>query len=118
MSSGSRIFQSSLRLDVARLLLRIACAAAFLYHGSAILFGAFGGPRPEELLRFSSRSGDRWLSGGSRTGCGRASHPYRSVLRIAAACIMVMMIGAISLVHIAHGFDAARAASRMRSLNW
>src|SRR5260370_16646522 len=37
------------RISVALLLLRIACAAAFLYHGSGILFGAFSGPGPAGL---------------------------------------------------------------------
>ncbi len=32
------------RISTALLLLRIASAMAFLYHGSAILFGSFGGP--------------------------------------------------------------------------
>ena len=32
------------RLDLALLIFRIAGALVFLYHGSAILFGAFGGP--------------------------------------------------------------------------
>ena len=36
----------------ALLLLRIAIAMVFLYHGSAILFGAFGGPGPERFAAF------------------------------------------------------------------
>ena len=36
----------STQVNLALLLLRIASAAAFLYHGSAILFGCFGGPGP------------------------------------------------------------------------
>src|SRR5256885_14634925 len=32
--------------DLALLVIRIASALAFLFHGSAILFGAFGGPGP------------------------------------------------------------------------
>ena len=31
---------------------RIACAAAFLYHGSAVLFGAFDGPGPQNFSAF------------------------------------------------------------------
>jgi uncharacterized membrane protein YphA (DoxX/SURF4 family) len=34
---------------MALLLLRIASAMAFLYHGSAILFGSFGGPGPQQF---------------------------------------------------------------------
>ena len=39
-------------LNAALLILRLACAAAFLYHGSAILFGAFRGPGPERFSAF------------------------------------------------------------------
>jgi len=35
--------------DAALLILRIASSVVFLYHGSAILFGAFGGPGPREF---------------------------------------------------------------------
>src|SRR6516164_4323500 len=35
------------QINIALLILRIASAIAFLYHGSAILFGAFGGPGPQ-----------------------------------------------------------------------
>jgi hypothetical protein len=34
------------QLNLALLLLRIASATAFFYHGAAITFGAFGGPGP------------------------------------------------------------------------
>src|SRR5215472_1544458 len=37
------------RLDLALLLLRCASAPPFLYHGSAILFGWFGGPGPAKF---------------------------------------------------------------------
>ena len=39
---------SPAQVNAALLILRIASALAFLYHGSAILFGAFGGPGPHE----------------------------------------------------------------------
>jgi hypothetical protein len=44
--------QTSSRHDVALFLLRIASAAAFLYHGSAILFGAFGGPGSQNFAAY------------------------------------------------------------------
>ena len=37
------------QVNAALLSIRIASALAFLYHGSAILFGAFGGPGPEKF---------------------------------------------------------------------
>jgi len=35
------------------LAIRIASALAFLYHGTAITFGAFGGPGPEKFATFT-----------------------------------------------------------------
>jgi putative oxidoreductase len=40
------------QLNAALLILRITSALAFLYHGSAILFGAFGGPGPQKFSAF------------------------------------------------------------------
>ena len=40
------------QLNLALLVLRIASALAFLFHGSAILFGAFGGPGPAGFAGF------------------------------------------------------------------
>jgi len=37
------------KLSAALLAIRIASALAFLYHGAAITFGAFGGPGPEKF---------------------------------------------------------------------
>ncbi|HEX8799892.1 MAG TPA: hypothetical protein VF772_14840, partial [Terriglobales bacterium] len=37
------------QIGAALVLLRITSAAAFLCHGSGILFGAFGGPGPEQF---------------------------------------------------------------------
>jgi len=88
-SSGSPISQLSLRLDVALLLLRIACAAAFLYQWERDTVRRFWWAWSPELLYFSPLSGDHWLSGGSRTGCGLAILTG-VFLRIGAACIMVV----------------------------
>ena len=40
------------RHSVSLLILRSASALVFLYHGSAILFGAFGGPGPERFAAY------------------------------------------------------------------
>ncbi len=51
-STGSNRGTDTVSVNAALLLLRIASAAAFLYHGSAILFGAFGGPGPRQFSAF------------------------------------------------------------------
>ncbi|HKW31596.1 MAG TPA: hypothetical protein VJN92_01225 [Candidatus Acidoferrum sp.] len=43
---------SSSSANFALLILRIACSLPVLYHGSAILFGAFGGPGPQNFAAF------------------------------------------------------------------
>jgi uncharacterized membrane protein YphA (DoxX/SURF4 family) len=43
---------SPAQVNAALLILRIASALAFLYHGSSILFGAFGGPGPQKFAAF------------------------------------------------------------------
>jgi putative oxidoreductase len=92
------------RTSVALLLLRIASAMAFLYHGSEILFGAFGGPGPQQ---FAARH--QWpvvlayLVGLAQFGGGLAV--LTGVLfRFGAACVALVMVGAIFLVHLPHGF--------------
>ena len=83
------------RFDAALFILRVASALAFLYHGSAILFGAFGGPGPEQFA-----SSHHWpvsigyLVGLAQFGGGLAV--LSGVLfRVGAACIIAVMLGAI-----------------------
>src|ERR1700721_648164 len=70
------------QMNIALLLIRIASALAFLYHGSAILFGAFGGPGPH----------------------GFAAYMHAPDI-VGAACGIIIMLGAIFLVHLQHGFN-------------
>jgi len=107
-SSGSPISQSSARLDVALLLLRIVCAAAFLYHGSAILFGAFGGPGPQNFSAFLHVPVIIGYLVGLAQVAGGLAILTGVLFRIGAACIIIVMIGAIFLVHISHGFDVGK----------
>ena len=51
-TSGMGLHGHGSAVSLALLLLRIAAGLAFLYHGSAILFGAFGGPGPQGFAGF------------------------------------------------------------------
>ena len=96
------------RMDSALLLIRLASALAFLYHGSAILFGAFGGPGPE---KFSAMMHAPVLIGylvGLAQLAGGLAVLFGIFTRIGAACIIVIMLGAIFLVHLPHGFDISQ----------
>ncbi len=94
------------RIDAALLIIRIACCLAFLYHGSAILFGAFGGPGPEKFAASSLHQPAfvGYLVGIAQVAGGLAILTG-VLIRIGAVCIMIVMLGAIFLVHLPHGFN-------------
>ncbi len=89
------------------LLLRIALAMVFLYHGAAILFGAFGGPGPVNFAHFMHAPvAVGYLVGLAQFGGGLAV--LTGILhRVGTVCIMIVMAGAIFLVHLPHGFNLA-----------
>ena len=91
--------------DLALLLIRIASALAFLFHGSAILFGAFGGPGPAGFAGFLHVSLTVGYLVGLAQFCGALAMLTGIFTRIGALCIGIVMGGAIQLVHWKHGFD-------------
>jgi putative oxidoreductase len=104
-------FPRPVQINLALLILRIASAMAFLYHGSAILFGAFGGPGPEKFA-----AGHHWptvlayLVGLAQVAGGLA-FLTGILFRVGAACIMAVMLGAIFLVHLQRGFHIANGGA-------
>lgn len=99
------------QINSALLILRIVSAMAFLYHGSGILFGAFGGPGPEKFA-----ANHHWpvvlayLVGLAQIA-GALAFLTGILFRIGAACIMAVMLGAIFIVHLPHGFDIANGGA-------
>src|SRR5690349_17278897 len=96
------------QLNAALLILRIASALAFLYHGSAILFGAFGGPGPQRFSAFMHMPAVVGYLVGLAQFAGGLAILSGALIRLGAACIMVVMLGAIFLVHLPHGFDVTK----------
>ncbi|MBV9157752.1 MAG: DoxX family protein, partial [Acidobacteriaceae bacterium] len=96
------------QLNAALLLLRIASALAFLYHGSAILFGAFGGPGPRGFAAFMHAPPVIGYLVGLAQFCGALAILSGVLIRIGALCIIIVMLGAIFLVHLPHGFDIGK----------
>jgi putative oxidoreductase len=96
---------SAAQTNAALLLLRIASALAFLYHGSAILFGAFGGPGPEAFANFMHAPTIVGYLVGLAQFAGGVAMLLGLLTRIGALCIIIVMLGAIFLVHISKGFD-------------
>jgi putative oxidoreductase len=93
------------RINVALLLLRVASASAFLYHGSAILFGAFGGPGPQQFAASHQWPNMIGYLVGLAQFAGGLAVLSGVLFRIGAACLAIVMIGAIFLVHLPHGFN-------------
>ena len=95
-------------MNAALLFIRIACSVVFLYHGSAILFGAFGGPGPTKFAAFLHVPAIVGYLVGIGQFVGGLAILLGVFTRIAAAGIAIIMLGAIYLVHLPHGFDIAR----------
>ena len=96
------------RIDCALLILRIDSALVFLYHGSAILFGAFGGPGPQRFASFMHAPVLIGYLVGLAQFCGGLAMLTGIFIRAGAASIAIVMLGAIFLVHWQHGFDVSR----------
>ena len=92
-------------MDAALLLIRIAAALAFFYHGSGILFGSFGGPGPVQFAAFMHAPAAVGYLVGLAQVAGGLAILTGILIRVGAACVIVVMLGAIFLVHLAHGFD-------------
>jgi putative oxidoreductase len=107
-SPASQGAQTSPRHDVALFLLRIASAAAFLYHGSAILFGAFAGPGPQNFAAYLHVPVITGYLVGLAQVAGGLAILTGVLFRVGAASVIIVMIGAIFLVHISHGFDVGK----------
>jgi len=98
-------------ISAALLLLRAASALAFLYHGSAILFGGFAGLGPEQFaashhwpLAVAYLVGLAQVAGGLAILTG-------ILFRLGAASVLVVMVGAIFIVHLPHGFDVSNGGA-------
>ncbi|SRR6266568_1338302 len=104
-------FPGTMQINAALLLLRIGSASAFLYHGSAILFGWFAGPGPEQFAVshhwppvIAYLVGLAQIAGGLAILSG-------ILFRLGAASLFIVMVGAIFLVHLPHGFDVSNGGA-------
>lgn len=98
---------SGARFDFALLILRVSLALVFLYHGSGILFGAFGGPGP---AGFAAHLHDPVVVGylvGLAQFAGGLGILFGVLTRISVIAVMVVMLGAIFLIHLPHGFNVS-----------
>jgi putative oxidoreductase len=104
-SNGPTSSPASARWNAALLFFRLAGSLPFLYHGSAILFGTFGGPGPEQFSAFiHAPVVIGYLVGLAQFAAGLAILSG-ALIRIGAVCVTIVMVGAIFLVHLPHGYD-------------
>lgn len=99
------------QVNVALLLIRIAGALAYLYHGSAILFGAFGGPGPQHFAASHHMADPIAYLVGLAQVAGGVGILTGILTRFSAACCAVIMLGAIFTVHLPHGFNVAEGGA-------
>jgi putative oxidoreductase len=108
MNSRARMnMPGGTQINAALLMLRIASALAFLYHGSSILFGAFGGPGPQQFAATHNMPVTVGYLVGLAQFAGGVAILTGVLIRFGAACIAVVMLGAIFTVHFPHGFDVS-----------
>jgi putative oxidoreductase len=94
--------------NLALLIIRIAAGVVFLYHGSAILFGVFSGPGPQRFAAFMhAPTIVGYLVGLAQLASGIAILTGL-LIRVGAVCVIIVMLGAIFLVHLPHGFDISK----------
>jgi len=98
----------SRELDFELLIMRLACSLPFLYHGSAILFGAFGGPGPQGFAAFMKMPVIIGYLVGLAQFAGGIAILTGALLRVGAVSVIIVMLGAIFLVHLPHGYDIGR----------
>jgi putative oxidoreductase len=92
------------QVSAALMCVRVASALAFLYHGSGILFGAFGGPGPVGFAAFIHAPTIIGYLVGLAQFAGGLAMLTGVLIRIGAICIIIVMLGAL-MVHLPHGYD-------------
>lgn len=98
-------YNTTRELNFELLIMRVACALPFIYHGAGILFGSFGGPGPRNFaagMHYSLAVG--YLVGLAQFAGGIAILTG-ALIRVGAACVIVVMAGAVYLVHYPHGYN-------------
>ncbi len=94
--------------DTALLLIRLAVGIPFIFHGASIALGAFGGPGLKGFSAFTHQPLALAALIGYGELLGGLGVLFGVLTRIASAGILVIMLGAIFLVHLPHGYDVQK----------
>lgn len=100
MASEVRVRDSS-AIDVALLIARVVVGMVFMMHGAQKLFGAFGGPGLSAVVQMMGPLGYLVSIGEFFGGLGLI---VGFLSRFSAASLIVIMLGAIGMVHGQFGF--------------
>lgn len=101
MNNEKTVREDRLAVDVALLVARLAVGIIFAAHGSQKIFGAFGGPGLSGIVGMLGPIGYLVAIGEFFGGLGLI---VGFLSRFSAASIIVIMIGAIAMVHGKNGF--------------
>jgi putative oxidoreductase len=101
MSIATTASHYSTPVDLSLLAVRIVAGAIFAAHGAQKLFGAFGGPGLEKTVEMMGMLGYLVTIGEFFGGLGLIAG---FLTRFSAASLIVIMLGAIAMVHGKNGF--------------
>ncbi len=108
MSTSNYLTSSPTReLNLELLIMRVACSLPFIYHGAAILFGAFGGPGPHNFAAFMKAPDIVGYLVGLAQFAGGLAILLGALLRVGCVCVIIVMCGAVFMVHLPHGYNIA-----------
>jgi putative oxidoreductase len=101
MSTGTRGIQDRPAVDLALLVARVIVGIIFAAHGAQKLFGAFGGQGLSKVVEVMGPLGYPVTIGEFFGGLGLV---VGFLCRFSAASLIVIMVGAIGMVHGKNGF--------------
>lgn len=95
-------------VDAALLIARIALGLPFIFHGAQIALGAFGGPGLAGFSGFTHQPMAVAALVGYGELLGGLGILFGVLSRIASAGELLIMLGAIFLVHLKNGYDGTK----------
>jgi putative oxidoreductase len=91
--------------DTVLVLVRLAVGIPFIFHGASIALGAFGGPGLHGFSSFTHMPLPIAALVGYGELLGGLGILFGVLTRIASTGILIIMLGAIFMVHLPHGYD-------------
>lgn len=101
MNQERTVSEDRWAVEISLLVIRVIVGVIFFAHGAQKLFGAFGGPGLDAIVKNMGPVGYLVAIGECLGGAGLV---IGFLSRFSAAADIVIMIGAIALVHGKHGF--------------